>query len=173
MEMLQIVRADGQYDSKLEPDLRDDDLRKMYMYMLKVRRFNERMLLLQRQGRISFFIESNGEEACQIGSAFALTGGDWVYLYYRDPGSAWYRGVSMKTLIDQLMANADDPNKGRQMGAHWGYRDRNIVSLSSPSRPTCLRPWGRPTRPSSSTITSSASPVSGTGRHLRGSSIRP
>ena len=63
MEMLQVVRADGEYDSKLEPNLRDEDLRKMYRYMLLVRRFNERMLLLQRQGRIGFFIESTGEEA--------------------------------------------------------------------------------------------------------------
>ena len=73
MEMLQVVRADGEYDSKLEPNLRDEDLRKMYRQMLMVRRFNERMLLLQRQGRIGFFIESTGEEACQMGSAFALT----------------------------------------------------------------------------------------------------
>jgi 2-oxoisovalerate dehydrogenase E1 component alpha subunit len=132
MEMLQIVRADGEYDSKLEPDLRDEDLRKMYRQMLMIRRFNERMLLLQRQGRIGFFIESNGEEACQIGSAYPLTRSDWVYGGYRNPGISLVRGVPLKGLVDQLMANADDPNKGRQMGVHWGYKDWNVVSLSSP-----------------------------------------
>ncbi|MGA2199076.1 MAG: thiamine pyrophosphate-dependent dehydrogenase E1 component subunit alpha [Nitrososphaerales archaeon] len=132
MEMLQIVRADGEYDSKLEPNLRDEDLRGMYRQMLMVRRFNERMLLLQRQGRIGFFIESTGQEACQIGSAFPLTQRDWVYESYRDPGICLVRGVPLKALVDQLMANADDPNKGRQMGVHWGYKDWNIVSLSSP-----------------------------------------
>jgi TPP-dependent pyruvate/acetoin dehydrogenase alpha subunit len=40
--------------------------------------------------------------------------------------------VPLKALIDQLMANADDANKGRQMGVHWGYRDWNLVSVSSP-----------------------------------------
>lgn len=132
MEMLQVVRADGEYDAKLVPNLRDEDLKKMYRYMLLVRRFNERMLLLQRQGRIGFFIESTGEEASQVGSAYALTAGDWVYESYRDPGVCLVRGVPLKALVDQLMANADDPNKGRQMGVHWGYKDWNLVSISSP-----------------------------------------
>jgi len=132
MEMLQILRADGEYNSKLEPNLRVEDLRKMYRQMLMVRRFNERMLLLQRQGRIGFFSESNGQEACQIGSAMPLTQADWVYGGYRDPGVSLMRGVPLKLLVDQLMGNSDDPNKGRQMGVHWGYKDWNIVSLSSP-----------------------------------------
>jgi pyruvate dehydrogenase E1 component alpha subunit len=132
MEMLQVIRPDGEYDSKLEPDLSEEDLKWMYRYMLTVRRFNERMMLLQRQGRIGFFIESNGEEACQIGSAWALNRGDWVYQSYRDAGMCFVRGVPIKALVDQLMGNADDPNKGRQMGAHWGNREWNMVSLSSP-----------------------------------------
>ena len=132
MEMIQVVGTDGQYDSRLEPDLSDEDLRQIYRYMLMVRRFNERMMLLQRQGRIGFFIESTGEEACQIGSAWALNRSDWVYQSYRDAGMCLARGVPLKSLVDQLMGNADDPNKGRQMGAHWGYSERNMVSLSSP-----------------------------------------
>jgi pyruvate dehydrogenase E1 component alpha subunit len=132
MEMLQVIRADGQYDSKLDPNLRAEDLTSMYRYMLLVRRFNERMMLLQRQGRIGFFMESTGEEAAQIGSAFALNGGDWVYQHYRNPGVCLVRGVPLKSLIDQLMANADDTSKGRQMGVHWGYKEWNLVSLSSP-----------------------------------------
>jgi pyruvate dehydrogenase E1 component alpha subunit len=132
MEMLQVVKADGDYNSKLEPNLLDEDLRKMYRFMLVVRRFNERMLLLQRQGRIGFFIESTGEEAAQIGSAFAINSNDWVYESYREPGVCLVKGVPLKALVDQLMGNADDLNKGRQMGVHWGYRDWNLVSLSSP-----------------------------------------
>jgi pyruvate dehydrogenase E1 component alpha subunit len=132
MEMLQIVRADGVYDSKMEPDLREEELRRMYRQMLMVRRFNERMLLLQRQGRIGFFIESTGQEACQIGSATALTKRDWLYEGYRDPGMCLVMGVPLKALVDQLMANGDDVNKGRQMGVHWGYKEWNIMSVSSP-----------------------------------------
>lgn len=130
--MLQVIGPDGDYDRKLEPDLAEEDLKRMYRYMLTVRRFNERMMLLQRQGRISFFIESNGEEACHVGSAWALNRADWVYQSYRDAGICLVRGVPLKALVDQLMGNADDSSKGRQMGAHWGYREWNLVSLSSP-----------------------------------------
>ncbi len=132
MEILQVIRPDGEYDSKLEPNLRVEDLRRMYRFMLLVRRFDERMMLLQRQGRIGFFIDSTGQEAAQIGTASAFTSNDWVYVSYRDAGVCLVKGVPLKGLVDQLMANADDPNKGRQMGTHWGYRDQNVVSISSP-----------------------------------------
>ena len=132
MEMLQILRADGEFDAKQEPDLSNEDLKKMYRYMMLVRRFNERCVLLQRQGRIGFFTESTGQEACQIGAGYALTPTDWVYPTYRDVGFCLIRGVPLKSLMDQLIGNAEDVMKGRQLGTHWSYRDANIVSLSSP-----------------------------------------
>ena len=63
---------------------------------------------------------------------FPFTRSDWIYGGYRDPGISLVRGVPLKALVDQLMANADDPSKGRQMGVHWGYKEWNVVSLSSP-----------------------------------------
>jgi pyruvate dehydrogenase E1 component alpha subunit len=132
MEMLQILKADGEFDAKQEPDLGNEDLKKMYRYMMLIRRFNERGMLLQRQGRIGFFIESTGQEACQIGAGYALTPTDWIYPTYRDPGFCLIRGVPMKVLMDQLMGNSEDLMKGRQLGSHWSYREANIVSLSSP-----------------------------------------
>ena len=71
--MLQVIRADGEFDPKVEPDLSHEDLLKMHRYMLTVRRFNEKGMSLQRQGRIGFFMESTGQEACQIGMAYTLT----------------------------------------------------------------------------------------------------
>src|SRR5713226_764513 len=113
MEMLQILRADGEFDAKQEPDLGNEDLKKMYRYMMLVRRFNERGMLLQRQGRIGFFIESTGQEACQIGAGYAMTPADWIYPTYRDPGICLIRGVPLKALMDQLMGNSEDLMKGR------------------------------------------------------------
>jgi pyruvate dehydrogenase E1 component alpha subunit len=132
MEPLQIIRSDGEYNRKLEPAVAEQDLQKMYRCMLLVRRLNERMLLLQRQGRVGFFIESTGQEACQIGCASVLESRDWVYPTYRDPGICLVKGVPLKGILDQLMANADDPSKGRQLPTHWGFREWNVVSLSSP-----------------------------------------
>lgn len=132
MEMLRIIGADGGYDSKLDPNLADQLLLKIYREMLLVRRFNERMMLLQRQGRIGFFIDSTGEEAAQLGSGHALNVNDWFYESYRDAGGCIARGVPVKMLVDQIMGNSEDLNKGRQMGMHWGYREWNLVTLSSP-----------------------------------------
>jgi 2-oxoisovalerate dehydrogenase E1 component alpha subunit len=130
--MLQVIRADGGFDPKVEPDLSLEDLLKMHRYMLTVRKLNEKGMSLQRQGRLGFFMESTGQEACQIGSAYALTPQDWAIPSYRDPGVCLVRGVPMGTLFDQLMANSADESKGRSMPTHWSFKKWNIVSVSSP-----------------------------------------
>jgi TPP-dependent pyruvate/acetoin dehydrogenase alpha subunit len=87
---------------------------------------------LQRQGRIGFFMESTGQEACQIGMSYTLSAGDWAFPSYRDPGTCLVRGVPMSALWDQIMGNSADEGKGRQMPVHWGFSKWKIVSLSSP-----------------------------------------
>jgi pyruvate dehydrogenase E1 component alpha subunit/2-oxoisovalerate dehydrogenase E1 component alpha subunit len=87
---------------------------------------------LQRQGRLGFFMESTGQEACQIGAAYALSAQDWALPSYRDPGMCLVRGVPIATLLDQLMANSADESKGRSLPTHWSFRKWNVVSLSSP-----------------------------------------
>ena len=130
--MLQVIKADGEFDPKVEPDLSHEDLLKMHRYMLTVRKFNEKGMSLQRQGRIGFFMESTGQEACQIGMSYTLSAGDWAFPSYRDPGTCLVRGVPMSALWDQIMGNSADEGKGRQMPVHWGFSKWKIVSLSSP-----------------------------------------
>ena len=132
MEILQVIKADGDFDPKLEPDLSRPDLLSMHRHMLTVRKFNERGMSLQRQGRIGFFMESTGQEACQIGSAYALAPQDWAFPSYRDPGMCLVRGVPLPTVWDQMMANSADESKGRSLPTHWSFKNYNIVSLSSP-----------------------------------------
>jgi pyruvate dehydrogenase E1 component alpha subunit len=130
--MLQVIKADGEFDPKVEPDLGHEDLLKMHRYMLTVRKLNEKGMSLQRQGRIGFFMESTGQEACQIGMSYTLTAVDWAFPSYRDPGTCLVRGVPISTLFDQIMGNSADEGKGRQMPVHWGFSQWKIVSLSSP-----------------------------------------
>jgi pyruvate dehydrogenase E1 component alpha subunit len=130
--MLQVIRADGEFDPKVEPDLSHEDLLKMHRYMLTVRKLNEKGVSLQRQGRIGFFMESTGQEACQIGMSYTLTAIDWAFPSYRDPGTCLVRGVPISVLFDQIMGNSADESKGRQMPVHWGFSPWKIVSLSSP-----------------------------------------
>ena len=86
----------------------------------------------QRQGRISFYMTNYGEEAAQIGSISALRPDDLVFAQYREAGVILYRGYSIQNCCDQCCGNHDDLAKGRQMPVHYGSRDLNYVTISSP-----------------------------------------
>lgn len=114
------------------PQVSDEDCRRLYRGMLMVRLVDDRMMKLQRQGRLGFYMQSTGEEATHFGVAYALRNTDWVFPSYREPGVAFWRGYSLKTYANQLFGNAEDPVKGRQMPVHHTYRAGNYVSISSP-----------------------------------------
>src|SRR5215471_14485766 len=113
------------------PTLADSQLRHMFRTMLQVRMIDERMLRLQRQGRLGFYMTATGEEATHMAPA-ALRPGDWIHPSYREPGAAFLRGYSIKDYICQLYGNVEDPVKGRQMPVHHAIKDMNYVSVSSP-----------------------------------------
>lgn len=86
----------------------------------------------QRQGRISFYMTSYGEEAIHIGSSAALSGRDMVFAQYREQGILMWRGFSLMQFADQCFSNAGDPGKGRQMPVHYGSSELNYQTISSP-----------------------------------------
>ena len=132
-QISRILRPDGTIEKGQEvPALSPSDLTYLYKLMLLNRRFDERMITLQRQGRIGFFIGSAGEEAAIIGSAFALAETDWIVPCYRELGAALVRGYPLFELICQFFGNADDLNKGRQMPNHYGNAALHFASVSSP-----------------------------------------
>lgn len=116
----------------LELDLSDTDLRKLYTTMVRVRKMDEKLILLQRQGRIGFYLSCLGQEACHIGAAYALNEDDWIFPHYRNPGTPLLRGVSMLRMVNQCFGNAADEIKGRQMPVHYSFKDINFFSVSSP-----------------------------------------
>ncbi len=116
----------------LELDLSATDLRKLYTTMIRVRKMDEKLILLQRQGRIGFYLSCLGQEACHIGAAYALNDDDWIFPHYRNPGTPLLRGVSMLRMVNQCFGNAADEIKGRQMPVHYSYKDINFFSISSP-----------------------------------------
>ncbi|MFZ6028654.1 MAG: pyruvate dehydrogenase (acetyl-transferring) E1 component subunit alpha [Chloroflexota bacterium] len=96
---LSILDEQGQVDEELAPDIPDELLLKMYRVMLLARRFDERMLNLQRQGRIGTFAPVKGQEASQIGSAAALQQADWLVPSYRDQAASIYHGQSLESYL--------------------------------------------------------------------------
>ena len=114
--------------------LTDEQLLRMYREMVLTRRVTDRMMALQRQGRVAFFISGQGHEATQIGTAHALKRGvDWVFPYYRDQGVCIAMGMTARELMLDLFAKAEGPcSHGRQMPSHFGHAELRIVSGSSP-----------------------------------------
>lgn len=106
-------------------------LSRMYRNVLLLRILDEKMLGLQRQGRIGFFGTVTGEEAAVIGSAAALDDGDWVFPALRQGGVLLWRGAPVDLLVAQCVGNGADPIKGRQMPSHYSDRRWNVVSWSS------------------------------------------
>ena len=117
-----------------ELQLTDDDILEIYRYMLMARRFDERSWLLNRAGKIPFFVSGQGQEAQQVGAAFALDRNqDYSAPYYRDFGVVLTLGMTIKDLMMQSFAKADDPNSGgRQMPGHFGSKRLRMLSGSSP-----------------------------------------
>lgn len=115
-------------------DLSAETLLAMYEVMLLSRKLDERMWILNRQGKVPFHISGLGHEACQVGTAFAMRRGhDWLHPYYRDLAFNLALGVTPTDLMLPLFGKAADPSSGgRQMPAHFGNPRLRIVSGSSP-----------------------------------------
>jgi len=131
-DVVKVLRDDGTLDPVNDPKLSSDDTVALYRAMLKVRLLDERLVTLQRQGRIGFHIGSLGEEATILGSAYATRPQDWLFPCYREFGAALWRGMPLQRYVDNMFGNSNDPAKGRQMPDHYCYKKAHFTSVSSP-----------------------------------------
>src|SRR5262245_50511463 len=99
IDALSILDEEGRPDQALEPSVPADDLRRLYRTFLLARRFDDRMLRLQRQGRIGTYLPARGHEAAVLGSVYPLLPGDWLVPVWREwPAYVW-RGWPLENLI--------------------------------------------------------------------------
>jgi 2-oxoisovalerate dehydrogenase E1 component alpha subunit len=131
-------------DKHTDLGLKEEDLVEMYRIMLLARYCDERQWALNRQGKAPFVVPVSGHEGAQVGSAWAFERGKDVFCpYYRDLALALVAGFTPKDVFCGLFGKKDDPSSGgRQMPAHWGARDRNIITGSSPIATQCLHAAG-------------------------------
>src|SRR5215213_11593470 len=121
-----------------------DDLLEMYRLMVVTRAVDERMWILNRAGKIPFVISGQGHEGAQVGLAYPLQKGhDWMVPYYRSVASLMTFGMSPREIMLAQFARGVDPSSGgRQMPGHYGIKDRNILSVSSPVATQLLHATG-------------------------------
>ena len=129
----QLIAPDGQVDEKGLAALgaSRELLLRMYSGMLRIRIMDERLLTMQRQGRIGFYGEARGQEAAVVGTAAALADEDYIVPALREAGAAIYRGLPLRAYVAQLFGNANDISRGRQMPCHPGTRASRYVTMSS------------------------------------------
>jgi 2-oxoisovalerate dehydrogenase E1 component alpha subunit len=132
LDAIRVLRDDGTLDPAHDPRLAVEEVVSLFRAMARTRFVDERLVMLQRQGRIGFHIGSLGEEATIIGSAYAMRAQDFIFPCYREFGAALLRGLTLRRYLDNMFGNAADNARGRQMPDHLTARDARFGSVSSP-----------------------------------------
>jgi pyruvate dehydrogenase E1 component alpha subunit len=114
------------------PAVSDAELVRLYRAMVLSRELDERMVTLQRQGRIGFYVGAFGEEASIVGATAGLAPQDWIFPCYREHAAALLRGLPLVRFLANLLGNDGDVARGRQMPCHEVWRPGRFASVSAP-----------------------------------------
>ena len=129
--LIRVLDEQGNAVGPWAPQVEPARLRKGLRAMMKTRIFDSRMLIAQRQRKLSFYMQSLGEEAIGTAQAQALLPGDMCFPTYRQQSLLLSRDdVPMVELICQLMSNSGDRLKGRQLPVMYSYKRAGFFSIS-------------------------------------------
>ncbi|HHT9120820.1 MAG TPA: pyruvate dehydrogenase (acetyl-transferring) E1 component subunit alpha [Candidatus Hypogeohydataceae bacterium YC41] len=99
VEYWQVLSPDGNVDKKLMPELSPDEIKELYELMLLARTFDDKAFHLQRQGRIGTYLPVKGQEASQVGTAYALDKNDWILPSGRDIAACITRKLPIHMIL--------------------------------------------------------------------------
>ena len=129
-QFIGVLDKDNQAKGAWNPQLDPKALRQGLHLMMKTRIYDARMLKLQRQGKMSFYMKSTGEEAVAVAAGMALRFEDMVFPSYRQQGLLFARDRDMVEMMCHCLSNARDNLKGRQLPVHYTWKDGNFFSIS-------------------------------------------
>ena len=130
VELVRILDDEHQAVGPWSPQLSPDVLRTGLRYMMLTRIYDDRMLRAHRQGRISFYMKSTGEEAVAVAAAMALDPQDMLFPSYRNQGLHFVRGLDTVALMCQLLSNTRDMCKGKQLPVMYHSAEKRLFSIS-------------------------------------------
>lgn len=132
IETFRVIDLEGEVVSKAYDNLDFKELNKIYEYLVRVEIIDDILLKSQRQGKISFYMTSFGENATVLGITSSLKPQDQIFTQYREQAAFVWRGFTINQMIAQCAGNRNDPASGRQMPIHYTAASLNIHCISSP-----------------------------------------
>ena len=128
--LIRVMRFNGETHGDWAPKISADKLRKALRDIALTRAMDERMFTMQRQGKMSFYMKSTGEEAVSVGHALALNDTDMIFPTYRQQGILINRGASMKDMMCQCLSNSGDPLDGKSIPVLYSFKKHGFFSIS-------------------------------------------
>ncbi len=128
--LVRVLKLDGSIHGDWNPGLQPDVLRKALRTMMLTRIVDKRMFTMQRQGKLSFYMKSIGEEAVSVATAMALRDSDMVFPTYRQQGILMARGWPIMDLMCQCLSNKGDRLEGKAIPICYSVRDKGFYSIS-------------------------------------------
>lgn len=129
-DLVRVLDDDGKAVGPWRPDISTDQLKKSLRDMLVVRAYDDRMLLSQRQGKTSFYMQCTGEEAIATAQASALNYDDMLFPTYRQQGLLISRGWPLVDMMCQVLSNSRDRMKGRQLPVFYSSKEAGFFTIS-------------------------------------------
>jgi len=130
LKLIRVLRFNGEAAGDWAPEISPDQMRKGLRDMMMTRAMDDRMFNMQRQGKMSFYMKSRGEEAVSVAHAMALRLDDMTFPTYRQQGILINRGASIKEMMCQCLSNAGDRLDGKSIPVLYSFRDFGFFSVS-------------------------------------------
>jgi 2-oxoisovalerate dehydrogenase E1 component alpha subunit len=129
-ELVRVLDDDHLAKGPWAPDLDQETLIEALRLMVLTRTYDDRMQRMQRQGKITFYMQALGEEAVSIGQGLAFRPDDMMFVAYRNQGLFIMRGTGLVEMMCQCLSNSRDMCKGRQMPIFYQNKEKNLFSVS-------------------------------------------